>query len=410
MVSKKVLLPEGVQDLLIDDCIYRRKIENKLMETFNQLGYMEVSTPTLEYYNLFSYDYLLKNSDKMFKLIDTKGSLLVLRPDCTIPIARMVATKMKDFVYPLKLCYIQNVFRIDEEQAGKKREYRQAGVELFGIDSYQADVEVIITAIESLKELGLEDFQIEIGQIKLIKELISKLNLSEEDEEKLFYYIENKNFIDLDKMVTSINIDEDDLEVLIKIPKLFGSPNMVFETLQQMPIKDNLKAAVEDLQNVCKMVEQYGYGEYISVDLGLVSRMGYYTGIIFKGYTKDLGEVLCSGGRYDKLLEDFGVTCSATGFAFVVNKITKALKIQEKLEQIKQKHILIVDNLQQQEETIKLLKTFRKKGYIVEISLLDKEEEIMEYSQKRRVNEIWRLNRVGEPTVTILEEWKDGNC
>ena len=118
MKLRKVLLPEGVQDLLIDDCIYRRQIEDKFMENFKQSGYMEVSSPALEYYDLFSRDYLANNGDNTFKLIDTDGKILVLRPDCTVPIVRILSTKMKDFVFPLRLCYVQDVFRIDEEQAG----------------------------------------------------------------------------------------------------------------------------------------------------------------------------------------------------------------------------------------------------------------------------------------------------
>ncbi len=408
MVLKKVMLPEGVQDLLIDDCMYRRKIEGVLMDSFNAWGYMEVSSPTLEYYDLFSYDYLSRYGEKMFKLIDTKGSLLVLRPDCTIPIARMVATKMKDFTYPLKLCYIEDVYRFDQEQSGKKREYRQAGVELFGVDSYRADAEVIITAIESLKKLGLEDFIIEIGQVKLLKNVIEMLQMQENEEQRLLEALENKNLLELGKLLEGISIPEDIKLIINKIPQLYGKPQEVLQELKGLPLTAAMMTAVEELELVFKVISSFGYGEYITFDLGMLSQLGYYTGIIFKGYTKDLGEVLCSGGRYDKLLEDFGMKCPATGFAFIINKITKALKIQEKLNIEKKKHYLIIDELHRDEKIAALIKDIKgqkqdqQEDCIVEINLLNIPEELEAYCRRRQVDEIIRINEDGSiSTVTL---------
>lgn len=408
MVLKKVMLPEGVQDLLIDDCMYRRKIEGVLMDSFNAWGYMEVSSPTLEYYDLFSYDYLSRYGEKMFKLIDTKGSLLVLRPDCTIPIARMVATKMKDFTYPLKLCYIEDVYRFDQEQSGKKREYRQAGVELFGVDSYRADAEVIITAIESLKKLGLEDFIIEIGQVKLLKNVLERLQMQENEEQRLLEALENKNLLELGKLLEGISIPEDIKLIINKIPQLYGKPQEVLQELKGLPLTVDMMTAVEELELVFKVISSFGYGEYITFDLGMLSQLGYYTGIIFKGYTRDLGEVLCSGGRYDKLLEDFGMKCPATGFAFIINKITKALKIQEKLNIEKKKHYLIIDELHRDEKIAALIKDIKgqkqdqQEDCIVEINLLNIPEELEAYCRRRQVDEIIRINEDGSiSTVTL---------
>ncbi|MCC5909290.1 MAG: ATP phosphoribosyltransferase regulatory subunit [Clostridiaceae bacterium] len=399
MKSKKVLLPEGVQDLLIDDCIYRRNIEDKLMEGFEKAGYMEVSTPTLEYYDIFTKDYLASNGEKMFKLIDSNGSILVLRPDCTVPMARMVASKMRDFVYPLKLCYVQNIFRIDEEQAGKKREFRQAGVEIFGIKSHRADVEIIITAIERLKDLGLNNFQIDIGQVKLLKGILDTLAIEEEEEEKFVYHIENKNFIALDQMVEDIEASEDTKLILRKIPRLFGAPEEVFKEVQQLPFTDVMLEAVEELKKVCSSIEAYGLGQYISVDLGMVTSLKYYNSIIFKGFTRDLGSMILSGGRYDGLMEDFGMECSATGFAFVVNKITKALKIQENIEVKRKKHILLLEGKEGNDRIPEIVKVLREEGHIVEIALLEDWEDVLEYSRRRKVDEILKVDEAGNLKV-----------
>lgn len=401
MKTRRVLLPEGVQDLLIDDCIYRRHIEDKLMKGFVQSGYMEISSPSLEYYDLFSDDYLSSNGDKMFKLIDTNGGILVLRPDGTVPIVRMVSTKMKDFVYPLKLCYVENVFRIDEEQAGKKREFRQAGVELFGIPSHRGDGEVIITAIESLKNLGLENFQIDLGQVKLLRGILEELEISYEEKQLITQHIGNKNFIEIDQLINRLSIKEDVKKVLKELPRLFGEATEVLQQVKALPLTSYMLEAVEDLEKVWKIVKDYGFGEYISLDLGMVTTMKYYSGVIFKGFTKDLGVVLLSGGRYDELMEDFGMSCPATGFAFIVNRITKALKIQEKLKPKKRKHILL---LQRDEDIWRrdIVEGLRREGHIVEICLLRNPEKILEYINRRKVDEVLRMD--GQGKLEIVED------
>lgn len=390
-----MLLPEGVQDLLIDDCVYRRNIEDRLMSNFTKMGYMEVSSPTLEYYDMFSNDYLATSGDKMFKLIDTNGKLLVLRPDCTIPIARIVATKMKDFLYPLKLSYVQNVFRIDEEQAGKKREFRQAGVELFGISSYEGDVEVIVTAIESLKNIGLEDFQIDIGQVKILKEVFQNIEINEEEKDIIIEFIENKNFIELEEYVEGLGLESSISLILTEIPRLFGTPQEVIAALKELPLTEAMVEAVDELKSICQSIERLGLGKYISLDLGMVARLEYYTGIIFKGFTKSLGVVLLSGGRYNQLMENFGVQCSATGFAFVVNKITKALKLQDKLNIPKLKHYLVIDSRELSFQAQEQIKALRDQGNIVEVSLLNDRKEILAYGDRRKIDEYIKISESG---------------
>jgi ATP phosphoribosyltransferase regulatory subunit len=384
-------LPEGVQDLLIDDCIYRRQIEDKFMENFKQSGYMEVSSPALEYYDLFSRDYLANNGDNTFKLIDTDGKILVLRPDCTVPIVRILSTKMKDFVFPLRLCYVQDVFRIDEEQAGKKREFRQAGVELFGIDSYKADVEVIIIAIESLKHLGLENFQIDIGQTKLLRGILETMGVEEEIKQLIVQNMEDKNLVALNNLIEQLSIEEDIKSTLKQLPKLFGDPEEVLGEINSLPLTPSMKEAVEELEMICKKVEEYGLREYIKLDLGMITTLKYYSGVIFKGFTKDLGKVLLSGGRYDELLRDFDMDIPATGFAFSVNKVTKALKIQRNLEVQDKKHILLLED-ENSGATSDVLNALRQKGYIAEVNLLENKKDLKEYIKRRKIDEIIKVD------------------
>lgn len=404
MKLRKVLLPEGVQDLLIDDCIYRRQIENKIMNNFIQSGYMEVSSPTLEYYDLFSRDYLANSGDNTFKFMDANGRILVLRPDCTVPIVRILSTKMKDFVFPLRLCYVHDVFRIDEEQAGKKREYRQAGVELFGISSYKADVEVIITAIESLKYLGLENFQIDIGQTKLLRGILESIEIGEEEKRLIVQNMENKNLVALDRLIEQLSIEKDIKSTLKQLPRLFGDPEEVLNEINSLPLTPYMKEAVEELEKICNRIEEYGLGEYIKLDLGMITTLKYYSGVIFKGFTKDLGKVLLSGGRYDGLLKDFGMDTPATGFAFLVNKITKALKIQKNLKMQKKKHILLLEG-EGGNATFHVVNALRQQGYIVEVGLPDNKENLAEYIKRREIDKIMNVDKDG--SVNILADLEE---
>ena len=395
MEKRKMFLPQGVQDLLIDDCLLRRKIEDRLMETFNQWGYMEISSPTLEYYDLFTKPPMLADGDTMFKMIDTNGKILVMRPDCTIPMARIVATKMKNFVYPLKLCYVENVYRIDREQSDQKREFRQAGVELFGVSSVKGDAEILVTAIESLESIGLENLTVELGHMKFLGALFQSMNMEEEAEKEMLHLLEEKNITGIQEMAVLQGIKDETARLLARLPRLFGTPQEVLSEVKTYPLTGEMEEALDELHKTIEMVEEYGLGGCLGIDLGMVSQLEYYTGITFKGFTKDLGAVILSGGRYDKLLGKFGMDCTATGFAIVVNKLTKALKIQENIHVPKRKHILILDSQYNVGTVKEAVDQLREGGNIVEFCMLEDPEEICEYMKRRQVDELVRIHEDG---------------
>ncbi|RQD71897.1 MAG: ATP phosphoribosyltransferase regulatory subunit [Tindallia sp. MSAO_Bac2] len=395
MEKRKMFLPQGVQDLLIDDCLLRRKIEDQLMETFNQWGYMEISSPTLEYYDLFTEPPMLADGDNMFKMIDTNGKILVMRPDCTIPMARIVATKMKNFVYPLKLCYVENVYRIDREQSDQKREFRQAGVELFGVSSVKGDAEILVTAIESLKSLGLENLTVELGHMNFLSAFFESLELEEEAKQQILRLLEEKNITGIQEMAEIHGIQKEKARLLVRLPRMFGTPQEVLSEVKTYLLTEDMEEALEELKQTIEMVEEYGLGECLGIDLGMVSQLEYYTGVTFKGFTKDLGAIILSGGRYDKLLGKFGMDCTATGFAIVVNKLTKALKIQNNIHVPKRKHILILDTQYNIGAVKDAVDELREGGNIVEFCMLEDPDKIREYMVRRQVDELVRIKQDG---------------
>ena len=187
-------IPEGSRDILFEDCNNKIKIIDTLRKLYISTGYLEVISPTLEFYDVFQGDDVSIEQEKMYKLFDNAGRILVLRPDMTMPIARIAATKLRDSAYPLRICYSGNIFRINEDWNGKVSEMTQSGIEIIGSESPKADAEVIITAISALLAIGVKKFELEIGQAEFFKGLIEDIELDYEEMERLRGLVENKNF------------------------------------------------------------------------------------------------------------------------------------------------------------------------------------------------------------------------
>ena len=203
MRNYDLITPEGTKDLLFGECIVRRDIEKSLFELFKSRGYSEMITPGLEFFDVFNLNSSYFPQENLYKLTDSKGRLLVMRPDSTMPIARVVATRLRDAMLPLKLCYNQTVYRTEPALKGRSDEIVQAGIELIGSDLKIADLEVISTAVESLRSFGME-FSLEIGNIGIFKELVDRLEVSDNVKEKIRQNIEGKNFPALNDLLDSL--------------------------------------------------------------------------------------------------------------------------------------------------------------------------------------------------------------
>ena len=221
MKKYDLLTPEGTRDLLFDESVARRTVEDKLQRLFKSYGYSEVITPGLEFYDVFMSKSRYFSQESMYKLSDGKGRLMVIRPDSTMPIARLSATRLKDGVFPLKLFYNQNIFRINPKDSGRDDEITQSGVELIGGDPKKADLEILNLATEALTALETGDFRFEIGDSALFKILISRVTRDEEEMETIREYIENKNIPELKSVLEKYG-DNDDVRALYSLPKLFG--------------------------------------------------------------------------------------------------------------------------------------------------------------------------------------------
>ena len=316
MRNYDLITPEGTKDLLFGEAIARRKVENDLLGLFKSRGYSEVITPGLEFFDVFNLNSQYFPQENLYKLTDSKGRLLVMRPDSTMPIARVVATRLKESPLPMKFCYDQTVYRTEPALKGRSDEIVQTGIELIGSELRIADLEVISTAIDSLRMLG-KPFSLEIGNIGIFKALADKLDVSDKFKEKIRRRIETKNFPALNDLLDSLG-SSPVIDALKKLPALFGGEE-VFERAEAIMADEKINLLLEELREIYRTASEIcgGDGE-ITVDLGLVNKTDYYTGLIIKGYLQGHGEEVLSGGRYGGLLPEYGAH-DGIGFAILTD-------------------------------------------------------------------------------------------
>lgn len=390
MKNYDLITPEGTKDYLFGECIVIRDIENTLVNLFKSHGYSEMITPGLEFYDVFNLNSRYFPQENLYKLTDSKGRLLVMRPDTTMPIARVVATRLRDAMLPLKLFYNQTVYRTGPALKGRSDEIVQTGIELIGSQLKMADLEVISTAVESLKSFGME-FSLEIGHIGIFKELVGRLEVSDKTKEKIRMLIETKNFPALNDLLDSLG-NSSVTNALKSLPALFGGEE-VFEKAEEIMPDENIKRLLDELREIyCDAAEICGNDGEITVDLGLVNKTDYYTGIIIKGYLQGHGEEVISGGRYDKLISEFGYDIPAVGFAVNINAVAKVIEKNGILPVMPKTDAVVYAEEGFEVTALKSAQVLREQGLVVEIALFDDLETVRSYAKEKKIPKVVVIN------------------
>lgn len=319
--------PDGVQDILPDDCYAKRQLEAKLRDLFWQRGYLELETPGIEFYDVYASGSGLAPQEGLFKFFDQQGRILCLRYDGTVPVARVAATLYRDSQLPLRFSYVNSMYRYNEFGGGRQREFTQAGVELMGSQSPAADAEIIAMAIESAQAIGIKDLQVSIGQVNFFKGLVAEWGLDAEIAEKLPRLIDAKDMVAIEELADRIGLAGSAREVLLQMPSLYGTYEVI-DQLEALVENALSREALANLRAVLEHLDAAGLLAYVSLDLGQLQSLNYYSGVIFKGFTYGLGFPLFSGGRYDQLVGNFGRDLSATGFSIGLNFALQALRRQ----------------------------------------------------------------------------------
>lgn len=406
-------IPEGLNDLLPEEAFKRRSLENKVSQVFTEWGYQEIITPTFEFYEMLSKGAGSIKKREMIKFFDRKGNIVALRPEMTTPIARVASTKLKGEPKPLKFYYVSTVFRYDNLKTGNRKELTQAGVELIGVKSKEADAEVIALAAECLKKNGLKNFFIDIGHVNFFNGIMESIKVKEERKQEIKDAILNKNFVLLEKILSFSDIKDEEKEFILKMPTLRGKEEVLEEV--EKVINNKLSAsALKEIKGVYKLLRDYGLEKYIIIDLGIIRDFDYYTGIIFEGYTDYLGFPVCGGGRYDNLCLKFGENIPSTGFAIGLERLIMALEREDinslNLERPEQYLLYCQNNEDNFKKALEVAKDLRKNGRIVELEVGKRRfTEVLKYARSKGIKYIlivddYQLNKIKKVEVVSGKE------
>ncbi|MCD7959227.1 MAG: ATP phosphoribosyltransferase regulatory subunit [Ruminococcus sp.] len=393
------ITPEGTKDFLFEECRVRRQVEQWLHGLFESKGYSEVTTPGLEFFDVFQSDAGYYPQERLYKMTDSKGRLLALRPESTMPIARVTATRLKNAPLPLRLYYNQSVYRFEPALKGRSDEVTQMGIELLGSASYMADVEMVTTAIEALVAYsgGSVNYSLELGDAGVFKELMRELNATPEQRENIRYLIETKNYPALNDELDAMR-DSKAAAALKKLPALFGGEE-VFEKASQLYSNQRMDEILLDLQKLYQDLSKVIGEGRLTVDLGMVNNADYYTGVIIKGYLEGYGEEVLAGGRYNKLLSDFGYDIPATGFAVNVDAVSK-VRLKNTTVAPRAVDALVYATEGYEMQAVTVSQKMRASGKVVEYAFFDSLDLVRAYAKERKIGEI----------VIVDENYFDESC
>ncbi|HBR18458.1 MAG: ATP phosphoribosyltransferase regulatory subunit [Deltaproteobacteria bacterium RIFCSPLOWO2_12_FULL_43_16] len=329
MKPLNISLPPGVKDSLPDEASTIENIEKTILSVMEQCGFQRVITPFLEYLDVLSIGLGADLRDKVFKFIDpATGKIVAIRPDITPQIARVVATRMRDYKLPLRICYNEKIFRYQEPRSGRPREIQQIGAELITKkNTPDADAEIITIAINSLKGLGLKDFKIDIGEVGFVKGCIDNLKIDDKERGNIKNAIALKDGSALEAILNNLGkkVGDKDKKAINLIPSLFGGEEILEKALS-IAFNRQAKTAVENLSKILQILNKKGFKKFITFDMAEIRGFDYYTGIIFEGFAQGVGKAIVAGGRYDSLMQKYGYPCAAIGFAFDVENVVAALE------------------------------------------------------------------------------------
>ncbi len=398
MKSYYKITPEGTKDYLFEEASAMNEVVNITTSVYRSKGYHEVKTPGIEFFDEFNLNNGAIAQHKMFKLTDNKGRLMVLRPDSTLPIARVAATRLQNKNLPIRLFYNQSVFRSNPSLMGRKNEIMQTGIELLGAAGKRADLEVIVTAIEALQKI-VPDFRIELGHAGLFKSLYSKLECDDETKENIRIAIQSKNYSQLNSDLDALP-QSDTVEAIRRLPRLFGGEEVL---KQAAPLFEGTEGEsdLQYLSEIYHCLSRLMMGDKLIIDLGLVQGYEYYTDFIFSAYVEGSGDAVLTGGRYNKLLNEFDQPMPAAGFALNADALADIILSSGKSFSEKPADIIVHADSGFEMDAINQCRFYTLSGFKCEYSVFESREQAIEYAKENGIKQICFMN--DEPETADIE-------
>ncbi len=396
MKNYSKITPEGTKDYLALESRAIRCAEKRLSALYKSKGYQKVMTPTIEFFDVFNRESSGYSPENLYSLTDSYGRLLVLRPDSTLPIARLASTRLQNAVLPLRIYYNQNVFLRQKNLTGRSDESTQSGIELMGVGGIRADLEVIATAVEAIECCTSADFKLEIGHAGFFKDLCNNLNVDDETISAIYDCVESRNFVSLNKILDKIG-ENSVTDCIRNLPRYFGGLDII-EKAKQIGIGNE---SLEYLKELYVQLEKMGLSDKIIIDLSLVNRTNYYTGIIFKGYLDGSGISVVSGGRYDLLAGEFGKDMPSTGFGIETGALASVMMTRNEVEEEIMPQIIVWGADNYITNALEYSKTLRSKEIFCEMSNFSSAEETVEYAKQKGIKTVCIIDKNGMSEVQL---------
>jgi ATP phosphoribosyltransferase, regulatory subunit len=379
------ITPEGTNDLLFEDCLARKHVEKKLTEVFSSRGFHEVVTPGIEFYDVFHPEFSGIGQEIMYKTTDRRGRLIVMRPDSTMPIARLTATRLQNQPKPVRLFYTQPVYRNNPGLTGRSDETVQTGVELLGASGIRADLEVIATAVEALGKC-VSNFRLELGHAGFFRALAEQLPVSDDIREDIRQAIESKNYAALDAVLDELP-DSAAVTAIRRLPRLFGGEEVFAEAA---PLCGDERSArtLDYLHELYRSLTELGLGQKMIIDLGLVQRNNYYSDIVFSAYVEEFGDAVLLGGRYDNLLGLFDLPMPAIGFAVNVDALSRILLKSGEAPAVQPAEILVHGESGYEIKALRYASDLAEQGRRCETSVFQTREEALAYAKTCGIRQV----------------------
>ncbi|MEN6328902.1 MAG: histidine--tRNA ligase [Methanobacteriaceae archaeon] len=321
--------PRGTRDFLFEEMRKRKYVEGTLRRVFELYGYQEIKTPLFEDLSLFTLKSGEGIMEQIYHFQDKGGRDLALRPELTAPVARLYLNQLQKTPKPLKMYYFGSCFRYERPQAGRFRQFWQLGCELIGGKSPDAEGEVIALAAHCLEELGLEDFEIHIGNLGIIRGILNQAKVPSQLQDQIMAIIDKGEVEELRKFLEEIALESRYKDLLLELIGLQGHREVLKKVEQIIGNNSQAKDALQELEGLLEVLDSVGFSNYI-VNLGIARGLDYYSGTVFEIYVSGLGaqKQISGGGTYN-LIELFGgEEVESTGFAFGFDRVVEALKEQ----------------------------------------------------------------------------------
>ncbi len=321
-IPRKFTTTPGTRDVLPPESTRLWDVQARVLRRFRAFGFREVVTPALEYSEVIEEPRL---RDASFKLFDPDNQMVILRPEVTTPIARLVAQRLRNSPPPHKLSYSLPVYRRTGVGHGQAAEFHQAGVEAVGSKSPAEDAGTIALLVDTFESLGLrasEDFMVVLGQSAFYEGYLG--SAAPEAVPDLLSALAAKDLVRVDELADGLTGEV--AEAAREIPRIVGpaKDSSVLARAERYAVGE-AATALANLREILAHLDAYGCLDAVILDLGLIGRHNYYTGAVYEAYSPNLGFTIANGGRYDNLLDRFGESMPATGFAISLERLLSVL-------------------------------------------------------------------------------------